>query len=67
MKFHDLRHTQASLMLHFGIDRKVIQKRLGHASDNTTANMYAHLLQDAQAQASAKLGEMMEAAKPVAT
>lgn len=67
VKFHDLRHTQASLMLHAGASMKVIQSRLGHASYNTTANMYAHLMQDAQAAASAKLAAMMEAAKPVAT
>lgn len=64
VKFHDLRHTQASLMLHAGVDMKVIQQRLGHASYLTTANMYAHLMQDAQATASAKLATMMEAAKP---
>jgi len=36
--FHDLRHTQASLMLYAGVDLKVIQKRLGHRDFATTAN-----------------------------
>lgn len=64
VRFHDLRHTQASLMLAAGIDLKVIQKRLGHSSFEITANTYAHLLQEAQANAVAKLGELLDQAKP---
>lgn len=67
VKFHHLRHTQASLMLHAGVDLKVIQTRLGHADFSTTANTYAHLLQDAQAQASEKLGSLMAKTAPVGT
>lgn len=59
--FHDLRHTQASLMLYAGVDLKVIQERLGHADFATTANMYAHLMQDSQAKATEKLTTMMTA------
>lgn len=61
--FHDLRHTQASLMLDAGADLKVIQARLGHAKFETTANLYAHLLQGAQAEATNKLDELMERRK----
>jgi integrase len=64
MTFHDLRHTQASLLLDAGADMKVIQARLGHAKYETTANLYAHLLQGAQADASGRLDEMMERKKP---
>ena len=64
VKFHDLRHTQASLMLYAGVDLKVIQSRLGHADFGTTANLYAHLMQDSQADATGKLSSMMQAAKP---
>lgn len=60
MTFHDLRHTQASLMLDAGADMKVIQARLGHTKYATTANLYAHLLQGAQADATSKLDAMME-------
>jgi integrase len=59
MTFHDLRHTQASLMLDAGADMKVIQARLGHTKYETTANLYAHLLQGAQAEASNKLDALM--------
>ena len=61
--FHDLRHTQASLLLYSGADMKVIQARLGHARYETTANLYAHLLQGAQAEATSKLDTMMEREK----
>ncbi len=57
--FHDLRHTQASLMLAAGVDLKVIQKRLGHADFATTANTYSHLLQNAQNDGVDKLAAMM--------
>ena len=58
--FHDLRHTQASLMLAAGVDLKVIQKRLGHRDFATTANTYSHLLQNAEIDAVDKLAAMMQ-------
>jgi integrase len=60
--FHDLRHTQASLMLAAGVDLKVIQKRLGHRDFATTANTYSHLLQNAKNEAVEKLSAMMKKA-----
>lgn len=57
--FHDLRHTQASLLLAAGVDLKVIQKRLGHRDFATTANIYSHLLQGAQDEAVSKVDAMM--------
>lgn len=62
--FHDLRHTQASLMLAAGVDLKVIQKRLGHRDFATTANLYSHLLQGAQAEATEKLDALMNSHIP---
>lgn len=62
--FHDLRHTQASLMLAAGVDLKVIQKRLGHRDFATTANTYAHLLQGAQDDAVALMSAMMKKTAP---
>ena len=43
IRFHDLRHTCASLLLKNGVPMKDIQECLGHSSYNTTANIYAHL------------------------
>ena len=44
IRFHDLRHTAASVLLACGVPLKAIQGMLGHASMSTTANTYAHLL-----------------------
>ena len=43
IRFHDLRHSCASLLLARGIPLKEIQAWLGHSNFNTTANIYAHL------------------------
>lgn len=64
VKVHALRHTQASLMLYAGVEMKVIQERLGHADFGTTANMYVHMMQDSQANATDKLAILMDKSKP---
>lgn len=46
IKFHDLRHSCASLLLAKGIPMKEIQDWLGHSTYSTTANIYAHLEKD---------------------
>lgn len=43
IRFHDLRHSCASLLLANGVPMKQIQEWLGHSDFNTTANIYAHL------------------------
>lgn len=43
IRFHDLRHTCASLLLANGVSMKQIQEWLGHSDFSTTANIYAHL------------------------
>ena len=43
IRFHDLRHSCASLLLAKGIPMKAIQEWLGHSNFSTTANIYAHL------------------------
>ena len=43
LRFHDLRHTCASLLLANHIPLKSIQDWLGHANFETTANIYSHL------------------------
>ncbi len=57
IRFHDLRHSCASLLLANGVPMKQIQEWLGHSDFSTTANIYAHLdysskLSSAQAMAS---------------
>ncbi|MDI6773612.1 MAG: site-specific integrase [bacterium] len=47
IRFHDLRHTHASLLIAAGVHPKAIQSRLGHASITTTLNTYGHLMPSA--------------------
>ncbi len=48
IRFHDLRHTAASLLLANGVPMKQIQIWLGHSTFSTTADIYAHLDVSAQ-------------------
>lgn len=45
LRFHDLRHTHAALLIAQGAHPKVIQSRLGHTSIRTTMDIYGHLLE----------------------
>lgn len=45
-RIHDLRHYYASLLIASGLDVKVVQARLRHASAKTTLDMYGHLWPD---------------------
>ena len=44
LRFHDLRHTYASLLIEQGENIKYIQTQLGHSSPTMTLNVYAHLM-----------------------
>ena len=46
IRFHDLRHSCASLLLTKGIPMKEIQDWLGHSTYSTTVNIYLHLEKD---------------------
>ncbi len=41
-RFHDLRHTHASLMLKGGVHPKIVSERLGHSSISITLDVYSH-------------------------
>lgn len=58
IRFHDLRHTCASLLLSQGISMKQIQIWLGHSTFATTADIYAHLDVSAQEQSAAAIGQV---------
>jgi integrase len=59
IRFHDLRHTCATLMLVGGIHPKVVQEMLGHANVTITLDTYSHLLPDMQDIAVEKLDELL--------
>ena len=48
LRFHDLRHTCATLLLREGVNVKAVSEMLGHASIAITLNTYSHVLPDMQ-------------------
>ena len=59
IRFHDLRHTSATLMLTQEINPKIVQERLGHASPLITLSTYSHVLPDMQRQAATMIDELL--------
>lgn len=58
-RFHDLRHTCATLLLKAGTHPKVVQERLGHSSIGMTLDTYSHVLPGMQREAARKLDELL--------
>ena len=63
IRFHDLRHTFASLMLLRGAKPKVISEALGHASAAFTMDAYSHIIEGMQSDAMALLDEVLPVGK----
>jgi len=59
LRFHDLRHTQATLLIGQGIDIKTVQTRLGHETASTTLDMYAGVLAGKDKAAADTIGEIL--------
>jgi integrase len=59
IRFHDLRHTCATLMLRGGIHPKVVQEMLGHANVAITLDVYSHVLADMQGEAAEKMDSLL--------
>jgi len=55
LRFHDLRHSNATLMLKYGVNPKVAAQRLGHANISTTLNTYSHVIDNMQREAADKI------------
>ncbi|MGG5762594.1 tyrosine-type recombinase/integrase [Bacillus proteolyticus] len=60
IRFHDLRHTHATLLIQQNVNVKLISERLGHADIGTTLNTYSHVLPDMQRSVAEKLDEVFE-------
>jgi integrase len=61
IRFHDLRHTAATLMLQQGVHPKIVQERLGHSQISLTLDIYSHVLPTMQEEAARKLDRLLEA------
>lgn len=59
IKFHDLRHTAATLMLAAGVHPKVVQERLGHSQIGITMDTYSHCLPTMQRSAVGLVSDML--------
>ncbi len=59
IRFHDLRHTAATLMLAQGVHPKVVQEALGHSQISITLDTYSHVLPTMQREAADRLDALL--------
>ncbi|MFC2043129.1 tyrosine-type recombinase/integrase [Chloroflexota bacterium] len=60
MRFHDLRHTSATLLLQAGVHPKVVQERLGHSRISMTLDTYSHVVPSMQEEAANQLQAILK-------
>jgi len=58
-RFHDLRHSHATMLLSAGIHPRVVQERLGHSQIAVTLGVYSHVMPSMQAEAAAKVESLI--------
>lgn len=63
MRFHDLRHACASMMVAAGAHPKAVSDRLGHSGIAITMNLYSHLMDRQREEAAVMLGNMLRRAQ----
>ena len=59
IRFHDLRHACATLLLSEGVPVKVVQEVLGHSSVSVTMDVYSHVLPDMQEKAASAMDTLL--------
>jgi integrase len=59
IRFHDTRHTHATLLLSQGVHPKIVQERLGHSQIALTLDTYSHVLPGMGREAAAKLDALL--------
>lgn len=59
IRFHDLRHSAASLLLTLGVHAKVVQELLGHSQISVTLDTYSHVLPSLQEEAAHRLDTLL--------
>jgi len=59
IRFHDLRHSAASLLLSMGTHPKIVQELLGHSNISMTLDTYSHTIPSLQADAMSRLNTLL--------
>ena len=59
LRFHDLRHVHASLLLQQGTRPKIVSERLGHSGVSITLDIYSHVLPGLQTEAAEQLDRLI--------
>ena len=59
IRFHDLRHSHCTALLESGVPMKTVQYRMGHASIQTTMDIYAHCTTKMQHDAGDRMDEIL--------
>jgi integrase len=59
IRFHDLRHSAATLLLTMEVHPKIVQELLGHSNISMTLDTYSHVLPSLQAEAVSKLNALL--------
>ena len=59
IRFHDLRHTHATLLLAAGVHPKVVQERLGHSQISLTLDTYSHVIPSLQDEAAEQFDKIV--------
>jgi len=62
LRFHDLRHSCASVLGALGVPARVVMELLGHSSINLTMNTYSHVFEKAQREAATAMGAALRSA-----
>jgi integrase len=60
IRFHDARHTHASILLKQGVHPKVVQERLGHSTISTTLDTYSHVAPGLQEAAAKRFDDALQ-------
>lgn len=65
IRFHDLRHTHATILLQMGVNPKVVSDRLGHSSVQITLDVYSHVTKEIRKDLSKEFSNMMKSGQNV--
>jgi integrase len=60
IRFHDLRHSTATLLLSIGVHPKIVQETLGHSQISITMNLYSHVMPTMQREAMERLTALLQ-------